>query len=592
MNLKRIAAAFTAAAMSLTAMITTGFTASAEEAAYTVEFENNGINEITVGGGGAILMVKVKDDSTGEYVKEPALTWSQNSDDGGKLTLGDTRFVGDNSDTVWKNINGEEAGNVTVTATYDGKYSASKTIKVSPAPKVYRVKIDTPEKAEVEVDKTITLSAKVYEDGEELKNAAVKWLTVNSSDLVEVNASTGAVTGKAEGTAAVTARYIVDETIIAEDTINIKVTKTEKTYAVTIETYHDTSVMTNETFPLQVFVEEVDGDIIEDAGTVVWTTSDASKAIITPDIGEFVEFKALAAGQVTITAIYTTDYNTFTGTITFDITDAEVDNGSGGTTGGNQGSGTTGGTTGGSQGGGTTGGSHGGGTTSGTTGSTTTTTTTTKTETVSEKAVKTITDAKDGSSVTIELNKGETKIGKSVLSELKGRDVKVEFKLPDGVTWEINGKDVTNAIDIDFNVTLDSKGIPETKVTELAGEKKTEQFSLEHDGDLGFIGKINLPVSKEYNGQYANLYYYNTRSGELEFIDSSKISGGKVGFVFNHASDYLMIFDTYAYSDDVSAAAGSFAETETSQEAPYADILIITALMGVSALVIRRRIAK
>lgn len=42
---------------------------------------------------------------------------------------------------------------------------------------------------------------------------------------------------------------------------------------------------------------------------------------------------------------------------------------------------------------------------------------------------------------------------------------------------------------------------------------------------------------------YANLYFYNSKSGELEFQSAGMISGGKASWAFDHASDYAIVID-------------------------------------------------
>lgn len=211
-------------------------------------------------------------------------------------------------------------------------------------------------------------------------------------------------------------------------------------------------------------------------------------------------------------------------------------------------------------------------------------------ETTSAGAVEDIVKASDGDNVKIDLKKGVTKLDKVVFDAFAGKDVTVHVSLPGGAYWEINGEDVTDAKDVDLGVYLNTGDIPEEKIDEIAGDNDSMQFSLSHNGDFGFTGVLNIPVSSKYNGQYANLYYYN-RSRELEFVGSSQVSGGKVGFAFSHASDYIIVFDTFPYGDDVSSAAAA-SETGTAQAAPYVGILMLTVLVGASALIIRKRLAK
>ena len=54
--------------------------------------------------------------------------------------------------------------------------------------------------------------------------------------------------------------------------------------------------------------------------------------------------------------------------------------------------------------------------------------------------------------------------------------------------------------------------------------------------------KVQTETKKD-DGLYANLYFYNPKSGELEFQSAGLISGGKASWVFDHASDYAIVID-------------------------------------------------
>lgn len=206
-----------------------------------------------------------------------------------------------------------------------------------------------------------------------------------------------------------------------------------------------------------------------------------------------------------------------------------------------------------------------------------------------EEITNTVSSTAEGDTASVNLTSG-TRVEKSVLDTIAGKDINVEFKLKGGVKWIINGKNVEKAKKVDLGVRLRSKNIPADKVSAVAGDNKTVQFSLRHNGDLGFTGALIIPFSASYNGKFANLYYYNTAKEELEFIGSSKISAGQASFVFKHASDYVVVIDDEAYGEDVSSAAGVY-ETSEETAAPYAAVAVI-AVLGAAAVLIKRRLAK
>ena len=131
---------------------------------------------------------------------------------------------------------------------------------------------------------------------------------------------------------------------------------------------------------------------------------------------------------------------------------------------------------------------------------------------------------------------------------MSGKDVTLEVKLPGGVTWTVNGQDIladANLTDLDLGVSMNASIIPVDIINAVTGEIGTIQLSLRHDGEFGFTMTLTAPLGKTNAGYWANLYYYNERSRELEFQSADKIaSDGTAEFAFSHASDYAIVIDT------------------------------------------------
>lgn len=180
-------------------------------------------------------------------------------------------------------------------------------------------------------------------------------------------------------------------------------------------------------------------------------------------------------------------------------------------------------------------------------------------ETTAEQAIETINNAKEGAEIKISIS-GNTSISKGIIAAIAGKDTDVQFDLPGGVTVEINGLDIENAKKVDLGVRMNKNKIDKEKINEIAGDKKTIQFTLKHNGDFGFKATFNLPVNKKYNGKFANIYWDN--HGKLEYVGSSKIVNGRASYVTTHASDYVIVVDDYAYGEDVSSAAKFYADDD------------------------------
>ena len=165
------------------------------------------------------------------------------------------------------------------------------------------------------------------------------------------------------------------------------------------------------------------------------------------------------------------------------------------------------------------------------------------TPSVSDKAAKELKNAKEGSTVTIDM-KGETKLPASVTKEIAGKDVTVELDMGGGMVWSFNGLDVPKGgVRLDLGVKTGTKTIPAKVINALTGEATTIQLQLNHNGPFGMSLKLSVDLGKKHDGLYANLYFYNPKSGELEFQSASMISGGKASWAFDHASDCAIVID-------------------------------------------------
>ena len=156
-------------------------------------------------------------------------------------------------------------------------------------------------------------------------------------------------------------------------------------------------------------------------------------------------------------------------------------------------------------------------------------------------------NAPDSDVIDVEMN-GTTTVPGDIFGTIKGRDVTVVFHMGDGITWTVNGRDVTAAgKDIDFGVVFGEeagKTIPVEIINNVTGERYSVNLTLAYDGEFGFRATLTVNMDKKNAGLFANLFYYNEQSGELEFICAGEIdSQGEVGLTFTHASDYTIIVD-------------------------------------------------
>ena len=174
-------------------------------------------------------------------------------------------------------------------------------------------------------------------------------------------------------------------------------------------------------------------------------------------------------------------------------------------------------------------------------------------------------DAEEGDTVTVDMN-GTTVVPGDVFDNIKGKDVTVVFDLGNGVAWSVNGKDITsdNVGDIDFEVKVGADAndsIPVEVRNAVTGESYFVNISLAYDGEFGFKAVLSVNLEKENAGLYANLFYYNPQTNEMEFICSDVIAeDGTAELIFTHASEYTIVIDKVAMDAPASSEEGVLPE--------------------------------
>lgn len=166
--------------------------------------------------------------------------------------------------------------------------------------------------------------------------------------------------------------------------------------------------------------------------------------------------------------------------------------------------------------------------------------------------------AKSGETVTVAMN-GTSVVPKTVIDSIKGKDTTLVLDIGNGLSWKINGKEITDAAgDIDFGVTIGAdagKSIPVDVINNVTGERYSMNLSLAYDGEFGFTATLTVNMEPKNSGMYANLFYYNEQTGKLEFVSAGQIdSDGNVELAFTHASDYTIVVAANIMNDNSQAA--------------------------------------
>lgn len=214
-----------------------------------------------------------------------------------------------------------------------------------------------------------------------------------------------------------------------------------------------------------------------------------------------------------------------------------------------------------------------------------------KTEEKWENIILNFNDSNDGNTITVVME-DDTVVPADVFEQIAGKDVKVEFDMGNGIKWVIDGKNVTGTSfkDLDLGISKNSTNIPVDVINEVTGEKSLIQIELSYDGEFGFVLTLNVNLEEENAGYYANLFYYNSASGELEYIDSDVISeNGLANLDFTHASDYAIIISEADLNPAVTTTTtttpvtSSVPTTGDSMPIVWLFVISLSALTGVIA---------
>lgn len=165
----------------------------------------------------------------------------------------------------------------------------------------------------------------------------------------------------------------------------------------------------------------------------------------------------------------------------------------------------------------------------------------------SQQAVDKIESAQGGETVNVDLTTGKTELDKEVFEELSGKNATLEVKVPGGVTWTVNGKDIpagADLTDLDLSVDMDTGTIPAEAVNSVAGEAGTVQLTVKNDGEFGFTMTLTAPVGAKNAGLWANLYHYDEAAGKLVYTASSLVDGdGYASLPVGSAGQYALVLD-------------------------------------------------
>lgn len=194
--------------------------------------------------------------------------------------------------------------------------------------------------------------------------------------------------------------------------------------------------------------------------------------------------------------------------------------------------------------------------------------------------------------VTIDMRDGKTVIPAEILALVKGKNIDLVLNMGNSTSWTINGESVEIAKSVDMGIRKGTSNIPASVLNTVTGERFTVQMSLKYDGEFGFFAELSVNLGSRNDGRYADLYYYNEKSKEMEIIDSSEIIGGKAGFVMSHASEYAIVISDKPAAENIDSAAGISDMSETAESGNTALTVVIMLAAAAFAVKIKKAVDK
>ena len=169
---------------------------------------------------------------------------------------------------------------------------------------------------------------------------------------------------------------------------------------------------------------------------------------------------------------------------------------------------------------------------------------------------------------TVQINMNEsTVLDADKLIRIKEGDKKLQLNMSNSITWSIDLASIQDMENLNVNmaVTMGKADVPKDVIATVTTEEHFELMTLEHEGEFGFEAVLSVPVKEEYVGMVANLFYYNPKTGELEFVGASRVSStGHASFEMNHASEYVIVFA----NDSMATVLNEAVVEETSSSEP------------------------
>ena len=149
--------------------------------------------------------------------------------------------------------------------------------------------------------------------------------------------------------------------------------------------------------------------------------------------------------------------------------------------------------------------------------------------------------AADGTNVNVLTGK-DVKVSEDILNKTAGKNVTLALQAGNGVALSVSGqnnKQILGALDL--TVTNKDTVPAQVKNTVMAGALSSKNILITENSPLQTRVSLHVGLAKEYAGKYANLYYYDAKSGQMKLVGIYQINkDGQSMFALTHGGQYIV----------------------------------------------------
>lgn len=136
----------------------------------------------------------------------------------------------------------------------------------------------------------------------------------------------------------------------------------------------------------------------------------------------------------------------------------------------------------------------------------------------------------------------DVKVPADILKKIAGRKVTLALQAGNGVALSVSGRN-NKQIQNELNLTVTNQDtIPaQVKNAVMAGALNSKDILITENSPMQARVSLHVGFTAEYAGKYANLYYYDAKSGQMKLVGSYQINkDGQSMFALTHGGQYVV----------------------------------------------------